>query len=481
MIYLRSFDDRNARQALPRLLHSRGRYVAGLVGLLASAAEPHSVAAPVAFRLVYQPLFLADAAERSPALPLLAVRAARRAVAENPEDENAYLGLGLAYLLAPGSPRERSPAALLPPLTVLRFVQIVTAIEGALRRNPDLVLAHQLLADLYRERQFLDLSLEHRREELRLSRRAGPRPGEDPANFTARLEQGESAAAELEKVILDRKADLALRSRSLRGDPVRLARLALEMGLARQAADEILLPLPEELLNSDGVKLELQLLLLLGRAEGEDFRNNLYSEGLRATKDKLGVHDIPSPFPDAPVPVYRLPAYEWLLCLHSAAVGDYSVTKANLREIRTQLQTAAEQLESRRRRADLVRSDLRRFLLGELGLLMQPHSRFALPPLVQRREVALGELVNDMSTLAREPLLRAQQADLFVLEGMLDLEQGSPDSARQAFRDALTLCPPQPDKPAEFAGWSIARDYLKRIRQADSAANHGLPKGEPPP
>jgi hypothetical protein len=472
-IYLHHFDGLNARQAQPRLLRSLARYLSGLVGLLAWPADPHSVAVPIAFRLAYQPLFLADAAERPPALPLLAVRAARRALVENPEDDNAYLNLGLAYWLVRDTSHERSPSSLLPPLAMMRHVQIVTALEHALRRNPDLELAHQLLAELYLERQFLDAALEHRREELRLSRGSGPRPGEEPANFAARLEQGEKAVSELEKVVLDRKADFVIRSRDLRGDTVRQARLALEMGLARQAADDILLPSREELLGSEGVKLELQLLLLLGRAE--EMRSSLYSEGLRATRDKLGVQDIPSPLPDAAVPVYRLPTYEWLLCLHSAAAGDYAVTAANLREIRARMQTESERLEPLRRRDLLVRSDLRRFLLGELGLRTQPHLLLTLPPLIGRRYEAMAVLANDLNALAREPLLRAQQADLLVLEGMLALERGVPAEARQAFRDALALCPVQPNKPAEFAGWLIARDFLRRIRQAGSDSNHGFP------
>lgn len=465
MIYIRSFEDENARQAQARLLHSQSRYLAGLIGLIASPADPHSLSVPTAFLLLFQPLFLADASERAPDLPLLAVRAARRGVAENPDDDKAYLGLGLAYLLLRGATSERSTSALLPPLAVMRHIQIATALEQALHRNPDLELAHQLLANLYLERQFLDAALEHRLEARRLSRRTGPRRGEEAANFTARLEHTAKAAAELEKEVLDRKSDFALRSRSLHGDTVRQARLALEMGLARQAAD-ILLPAPEELLGSAGVKLELQLLLLLGQAE--EIRNGLYSESLRAVKNKLGVHDLPSPHPDAAIPVYRLPTYEWLLCLHSAATGDYAVAAETLREIRTQMQTASQQLEPLRRRASQIRADLDRLLIGQLGMLTQPHSVLTLTPLVERREAAMALLANDLNTLARQPLLRAQQADLLVVEGMLALEQGSPDSARRALQDALVLCPVLPNQHAEFEGWTIARSYLKRLQKANS-------------
>ncbi|HZV05670.1 MAG TPA: hypothetical protein VE999_11360 [Gemmataceae bacterium] len=470
MIYVRFADELNARQAQTRLLHSRGSYVAALIGSLASPVDPHSAAIPAAFRLAYQPLFLANRAESAPALPLLAVRAARRAVAENPDDHNAYLALGLAYLMLRGTAGENDASGLLPPLAVVRYVQIVTALEHALRGNPDLVLAHQVLADLYLERKFLDSALEHRFEELRLSRRIGPRPGETASNFAVRMERTEKAAEELEKVVLDHKTEFAVRSRSLRGDPVRQARVALEMGLARQAADDILLPAREELLGGEGVKLELQLLLLLGRAE--EMRDSLYSEGLRATRNKLGVHDIPSPQPDAAVPVYRLPAYEWMLCLHSAATGDYAVLTESLREIRARMQLASQQLELVSRRASQIRDDLYRFVIGELGTGTQPHLLLTLLLLRAQRDEAAALLANDLNALAREPLLRFQQADLLAMEGMLALEQGSPDAARHAFQDALALCPPQPDKPTGFAGSRIVRSYMKRIQKAGSVPNH---------
>src|SRR5207248_5557810 len=112
--------------------------------------------------------------ERSPALPLLAVRAARRAVAANPEDANAWLRLGQAYLLLRNLTCERSGEGLLPPLAQLRHVQVATALEQAVRLNPDHEAAHRALYELYGQR-YLDQALEHRREELRLSRRAGPR------------------------------------------------------------------------------------------------------------------------------------------------------------------------------------------------------------------------------------------------------------------------------------------------------------------
>src|SRR5262249_46295184 len=107
--------------------------------------------------------------ERSPALPLLTVRAARRAVAANPHDANAWLCLGQAYALLRDTTRERSAEGMLPPLVQVRHVQIVTALEQAVRLNPDLEGAHYELKFLYGQRNHLDVALEHQKEELRIT------------------------------------------------------------------------------------------------------------------------------------------------------------------------------------------------------------------------------------------------------------------------------------------------------------------------
>src|SRR5262249_7242142 len=121
--------------------------------------------------------YFAPMMERPPALLLLAVRAARRAVAANPQDAHAPLRLGRASLLLRTLTCERSGEGMLPPLAQVRRVQIATALEQAVRLDPDQEAAHHELAMLYGGQNYLDQALEHQREELRLSRRAGPRPG----------------------------------------------------------------------------------------------------------------------------------------------------------------------------------------------------------------------------------------------------------------------------------------------------------------
>src|SRR5262249_57799152 len=135
----------------------RGRRAAPAAALQVVAAHhvlfPQGGAGSFLVRDQLGPYF-APLGQRSPALPLLAVRAARRAVAANPEDGNAWLRLGQAYVLLRDETCERSAHRERTPLAQLRQVQIATALEQALRLDPDLEAAHHELAHLYGESNF---------------------------------------------------------------------------------------------------------------------------------------------------------------------------------------------------------------------------------------------------------------------------------------------------------------------------------------
>ena len=75
---------------------------------------------------------------RSPALPLLAVRAARVGIEMDSHDATAWLMLARAYERLAGDREEQSAAAALTPLAALRQVQIATALVQAVLLNPDL-------------------------------------------------------------------------------------------------------------------------------------------------------------------------------------------------------------------------------------------------------------------------------------------------------------------------------------------------------
>jgi hypothetical protein len=468
--YLHYFDDSDAGQRQRQVQSSLCVYAASLAGLPAQPpAVPQAAFQLVSSRdlllaqqaapsfLVREQLgpFFAHLVERSPSLPLLAVRAARRAVAANPADSNAWLRLGQAYLLLRNVTCERSAERLLPPLAELRHVQIVTALEEALRLDPDLEVAHHELAYLYGERQYLDQALVHGREELRLSRRAGRRPGETDEEWADRLELLEKDTAKLVELVGDRRKTYAARSPTLQGERLAQASVALTLGLARQATDEILLPAPADLLGAPGMKLELDLLLALGRVE--DVRGILNDETTRASKRGLAFHDLFPPKNPSGGALYALPyhwpAYEWLHVLQAAAVGDYAQAREELHAIRSEVQAGHQRMKEAQREIDRhLWTFVPRLLSGPSPFLPAFTLQTLSPFLEHRASLQVGE-----------PALLAQQADLCVLEGLLALEQGDTEAARSAFTEALRLCDPPAGPAVPFAGEPIAARYLGKM------------------
>ena len=173
-MYLRYFEERapvEQRQAL-------AAYGAGVVGV-AAPGQPVPEA-QVALRL------LEGFPPPEVDLLILAVRAARLALAANPDDKNAWLRLGQAYHTLHRATDERPSSGQSPLLDLLRHVQIATALEHALVLDPDLEQAHEGLSRLYGEQNFVDAALEHRRHALRLMR-LGRRPRGKEKEFGDRL------------------------------------------------------------------------------------------------------------------------------------------------------------------------------------------------------------------------------------------------------------------------------------------------------
>jgi hypothetical protein len=474
-MYLHYADDSDARQ---RQRQQDGflmpAYAAGLAGLpvLPSAVPQAAVQLVLARDLLYLPddaprylvreqlgPFFAPLVDRSPALPLLAVRAARRAVAANPENSNAWLRLGQAYLLLRNSTCERSDEGLLPPLAQLRYVQIVNALEQAVRLDPDLEVAHHELAFLYGERNYLDQALEHRQEEVRLSRRAGPRSGETAEESADRLELLEKDTAKLEQLVQERRLAFANAPSTLQGGRLAQAGNAVRMGLGRKALDEILLQFPADLLGTEGIKLELEMLLMFGRAD--DVRSNLSEEALQGAKNQPLYYTLLPPRGGDGLPLYvsfyDFPAYEWLRTLQAGALGDYAQARNALGEIRSRLLSAQDSQQQQLR-------DIDRLLVNRIpGLLSGP------PPLAPAVTVQaiIPLFAARAQCLAAEPTFRAQRADLLVLEGLLDLEWGATDAARSAFTEAVELCTPSDGPAIRFAGRPIAASYLGRLNFKD--------------
>jgi hypothetical protein len=416
-------------------------------------APPPPTAVALVARLGQPPVFPGDEDRDLPAWPLLAIRAARLALASNPDDANTYLRLGQAYQALWASSGERTLSSTNPLLAELRYVQTVTALEQAIQLDPEQAAVHRLLAALYQEHGYLDAALEHRRHEVRLAQRAGKLlSGVDRQNFERQLARLHQRTEQLERLVHQRQQQFASLASSAKGADVReLAQIALRLGLARLAVEELLLPTPTLLLESNGLQMELQLLLRLGRTE--QLREALWDAEMEAHHANLGWLNIPAP----PLPgyprLYRLPAASWFRFLWAASTGDYELAERQQHNIVEQVrEQRQEQLRSLRRSLSLA-------LAADLALSAQPSLLFL-------RLWANNDLERSKQLLALRLPFHGDEADLHALGGMLFLERGFPQQAEHSFALALRLCQPSAEGERPFALRGLAEFYLRRLSTA---------------
>ncbi len=451
-VFLRRYGEGAPAQLEGIRVRGSSAYAAALVGLLTQQARPLAGWTGVGLAHGLSSVFVASMAERPPELPLLTVRAARRALASNPEDTNAYLRLAEAYRILRDETCERSREGRLPALSMLRHVQIVTALEHALALDPDREVVRQNLADLYLERNYLDSALEHRRAQLALLRRAKLRPGESAEEHTHRVSQLEDQVLELDNLVGEQKNRYVVAVQSLQDNPLRRAQVALGLGLARMALDDVLLKSRVLLFGTGGAQLELELLLMMGRAE--EARTMLQDDEMKKARETLGIYDLPGFDPSGQPTLFRLPAYSWLLCCQAAALGDYDRVAAELEDIRTGMQTEAlSNLQDIRNRLP--------FALGiEVGNRVHPLTNLGEPIL---RDHSQWGWRPSAAALPEWFRLQAEAADVEILAGLVALERGLPSEARRHLQEALRMCPPGSSSDQYFTGRTIAQAYLKRL------------------
>src|SRR5439155_11922380 len=128
-----------------------------------------------------------------PAAALLAVRAAHRAVAENPQDVHAYLALANSLEFLWGAEEQNWSHGQ--ELSQLRQIQRVAALRKALAlatKPSDLIEIHSRLAIAYFQMGIIDLSSEHDNKALELLTAAGRNPKESQEDFQKRIDQFKS-------------------------------------------------------------------------------------------------------------------------------------------------------------------------------------------------------------------------------------------------------------------------------------------------
>jgi tetratricopeptide (TPR) repeat protein len=381
-------------------------------------------AAPTYLKLFEQ----AKGPERSPALPLLAIRSARTSLAAEPRGDDVWIALARAYLFQSRSSWEAATTAEFTLIKYLRHVQTIGALHEAVIANPDNAAAHELLAGAYGERGMIDLALLHRREQVRLQK------PQDPA-FREAIEKLEEAVFEAEFRFKVNTFDLA-------GNPFQRARIARELGLGGVALDTLVKSHPD-LYGVEGIRFLLDLLLQSGRLT--EARVLLDRDEIKSRPGALDLFVLPGGTKDGRPWRYALPAYDWFDLCQCAAAGRYDRAAIAIERLQQQM------LGVQSFAMPNVRGVFLRTILGDLGAA-SPINRFAAR--IDRETWA--------ANLIQTRFLSSVRGDLHALGGVLHLERGAVRDAERDFQSAL-------DAYAEFTGPAAVhpgRPLAVRYREA---------------
>ena len=380
---------------------------------------------------ILQQRFTLQRDDTPPALLFLAIRAARRAIKINPQDAQSYLVLGESYYRLLHSTRERAWSAHYQELVQLRRVQASAALNEAIRLNPSLADAHLRLSELYREMNYLDLTLKHLRIYYNLTRRS--LRSREAADDGIR-EQEAQYQKEIDR--LSKQLETQKKSFSAGAAKAKLldrAKAAIGLGLAETARD-MLLASDISAFGPEGATLELELLLKTGR----------YRE----------VRDWISPDEAA---ILGAPSYYWLRVQALAAAGDYA--EAELESDHLAQSVAFETMGNQPIRLSHVIA----LLIGQA--MLEEHPGATPAPMLAYRAYLRMNFQQEITSL----LLRMkQEADANVMRGLLALEEGEVLEARFAFRTAIALW--KNEKAAasttgvDFASRPVAEAYLKWLQ-----------------
>ncbi len=395
----------------------------------------------------------------APAATYLTVRQIQESLADHPDDAQAYLALGHAYYkLLWGTPeRERTFNNGFPHPTLIRQTQVVTALNRALRLDPNLEAAHAILGDHYtfcrgnRVRvpnffegnlaiNYIDVELQHREEQLRLSKTHGDPP--------------KGLEDEVKRLRKEVERQVNLYEINAANKPVvQRAVTALQAGLGDKAQSLLEKADAADLTGGPnappaGFILRIKLLLSLGRVDEvrealTDYRQKLAGENKR---------------PDWGLqPGLNLPTFEWFELLAAAAAGDYPAADGLLEGLASQVHRSNEKSFP----ALAARFGAQLILVEEGGQALFPMK---------------GGLLQETHGITVQ--LLQQEADLRALRGWLALEAGELALARQELQATLELDLMRDAAPtgAEAAGVGVPGVQGRRLSaQARLLGLHTLP------
>jgi hypothetical protein len=398
-------------------------------GVLEASQRPLTGAkrlAPGAIDLLTGQLIAAWLTQRDrgpPASALLAVRAARRAVQESPDDAVAYLLLGQAYLRLMRDTSERKALATAPAVARVREAQVAAALNQALRLQPELLPAHEALTAFHQESGHLDLALQHLRAQLAYVRTMAAR-----FDTTEALSQRLARLEETERQLANHVNDLTLlvQSRSFQRDVVRQAQFAQDQGLPGLALD-MLRRTDSATLGRSGTVLKLQLALIAGQAQ--DLRQELEPPSDAEQVDATETLD-----------------FCWLRAQLSAAEGAYREADDELETLT--IEEGISVPEFRLSKAPL--GTVVAFLVGR-SVLDQAAPQLRV---VSANTVSLPGDVEHLVSVFR------RQADIACLRGLLAIEAGEARKAVDLFRSSLARWESSSDGAA-----LLSRHYLALLGQ----------------
>ncbi|HLJ93014.1 MAG TPA: hypothetical protein VKU02_07465 [Gemmataceae bacterium] len=355
--------------------------------------------------------FLRDKSYGPSAAPILAVRAARRGIAESPEYSASFYTLAEAYTMLSGEQEDHwvGPTSVgmgSPPRQKLRQTQILAALEFYITLRPNDGEAHFRLFQMYAQMQYLDLALDHLRVATEALAAAGPGRREGREDFKRRLDQ-------MQQELAKRKGDVKSREDNYQVDardkPLGAkVNKALQNGLVKRART-LLLEADSAQLGRAEIDLLFDLLLTTGHP---DQARAGMTENLRPA---LGLN------------------YDWYNALIGAACGNY--------------REAGQYLE------DYIQVAERTNLEGAVRLLEVQTFRGGLSP---------GSLYG----IEQLPNRVRELADWRVLRGMLAVEEGDNAVAAKFFQEALGT---GEREQFRFESRPIAVRYLQLIREAGGA------------
>ncbi len=253
------------------------------------AAEP---ATGAEMALTWRTIFVNSRRPATGASLLACIRAARRAVHDDPDDGLAWLMLGEAYLSLHMETQEVAWDQSWPQIRDLRRAQVSTAFDNALKRQPGLARAHQRLAQFYLGQGTLDLALKHLRAFQKTQRGK-----DDSAETDSQLED------------LEKRVDTRLKQFAREAPQQRIqdrAQLAVRLGLDGKARD-LLLQSDASAFGWQGAVLQLELMLVTGEARDVD-------EFVDPKKEEVLGAD----------------TYHWLRARATLALGDYERASTHL-------------------------------------------------------------------------------------------------------------------------------------------------------